>query len=63
MKHVPDNIETGWYHNEEYMMNTKLTLCFLSDGKTYLEYDESLPRYHDVILKNEKLKKFFEKWA
>ena len=97
MKQVPDNIEIGWYHNEEYMMNTKLTLCFLSDGKAYLEYNdycpgisagnsmggtyrrpvpegfpkgwtleefaESLPRYHDVILKNEKLKKFFEKWA
>ena len=63
MKQVPDNIEIGWYHNEEFMMNTKLTLCFLSDGKAYLEYDESLPRYHAVILKNEKLKKFFEKWA
>ena len=24
MKQVPDNIETGWYHNEEYMMNTKM---------------------------------------
>ena len=24
MKQVSDNIETGWYHNEEYMMNTKM---------------------------------------
>ncbi len=24
MKQVPDNIETGWNHNEEYMMNTKM---------------------------------------
>ena len=88
------DIEIGWFHSEEYHMNTKLTLRFRSNGEPYLEYEdfcpgisagnsmggtyerplpdgfpkgwtlerfaEFRPRYHDAILRNEKLKKFFE---
>lgn len=75
-------------------MNTRLTLCFRSNGEPYLEYEDFCPgisagnsmggtyerelpegfpkgwtleqfadyrpRYHDAILQNEPLKKFFE---
>jgi hypothetical protein len=94
MKPVPCDIEIGWFHSEEFHMNTKLTLRFRFDGKPYLEYEdfcpgisagnsmggtyerplpegfpkgwtleefaESRPRYHDAILENEKLKKYFQ---
>ena len=96
MKPVPKAIEIGWFHSEEYSMNTKLTLCFRSGGEPYLEYEDFCPgisagnsmggtyerelpegfpkgwtleqfadyrpRYHDAILRNEKLKMFFEKY-
>ena len=88
------DIEIGWFHSEEYLMNTKLTLRFRSNGEAYLEYEdfcpgisagnsmggtyerplpegfpkgwtleqfaEFRPRYYDAILRNEKLKIFFQ---
>ena len=43
MKNVHRAIEIGWFHSEEYHMNTKLTLCFHSDGEPYLQYDDFCP--------------------
>ena len=97
MKAIPSAIEIGWFHSEEFYMNTKLTLRFRSNGEPYLEYEDFCPgisagnsmggtyerelpegfpkgwtlemfadyrpRYRDAILRNEELKKFFEKYS
>lgn len=43
MNPIPSKIEIGWFHAEEYHMNTKLTLCFRSNGEPYLEYEDFCP--------------------